>query len=118
MERKGRLPAGALRVNPDSALFGDQKRVRPRAADHDDKEQKPKGPLVKGTVARGHSVEVPEGPRFVRGSDGGVPVYARRCKRLGPGSVIELPEDEINRLKELGFLENPYRRLDVPRAPQ
>jgi hypothetical protein len=63
--------------------------------------------MARGTVARGRTVEVPTGVRLVVGTDaGGNPVYGQRSRPCGPGSEVELPADEMARLRVLGFIED------------
>jgi hypothetical protein len=74
-------------------------------------EDPPAPALVRAVVARGNTIEVPTGERYVAGYSGEgkdrEPVYAQRCRSVGPGREVELPADEVARLTEAGSLVDP-----------
>ncbi|SRR5579885_1302568 len=68
--------------------------------------------IGKGIVERGRTVEVPTGEKEMRGFDReGNALYRPVMRRYGPGQEVELPMREIRRLRELGFLTDPNRRI-------
>jgi hypothetical protein len=79
--------------------------------------------LVRATVARGRTVDVPiPGSRYqiglTKSFDNPKPVFNQRCRQYGPGSVIELPADEAERLRALGYLVDPARIAPPVLDPQ
>lgn len=61
--------------------------------------------MARGVVARGRTVSAPHPTmkRHVRSEDGR-PLEAPAMVDYGPGSEIELPVEEIERLRKAGFL--------------
>jgi hypothetical protein len=100
------------RTPPDRVL-GPQ--VKPEPMPPVVPEPSAKVPKARGTVARGHTVEVPTGERYVRATaNDGSPIFAQHSKKYGPGQEVSLPKDEIERLITLGFLVDPNA---VPPSP-
>ena len=79
-------------------------------------------PVIRCIVARGHSVEVPFGPKVQVGftpSPDSKPVFAQKCRTFGPNQELELPQSEVTRLRKLGFLVDPdYTPPEVGEGPQ
>jgi hypothetical protein len=91
-------------------------------------EQDP-GPMGQAKVARGRTVHVPTGIRKVIGSKGyevnGAVVYRDVTQEefnvANPGDTVTLPQTEIDRLMELGFLQSiddHPAKVSRPRAPR
>ena len=60
-----------------------------------------------GRVAQGRTIETPTGEQAFRCLNArGEPVYRPVLKRHGPGEIVTLPKFEIERLQQLGFLED------------
>ena len=78
--------------------------------------------LVKAIVARGHTVAVSVTALQVPLTDADgepIPIQVRAAARevahFGPGQEVELPWDEVVRLRQLGFLEDPDAQ-EIPRG--
>jgi hypothetical protein len=93
----------------------DQLDRRDRVIERQVDQDQPKG---KGIVAPGRTVEaaIPGSRRFVGySSDGsGTAIYGPEYTHYGPGQEVEIPLRDLERLKELGFIVDPKRRLDLP----
>lgn len=60
------------------------------------------------TVAKGRSIFIPHPTRKRNRIDAeGKPISVPVVEEFGPGSRVELPADEVRRLRELQFLERP-----------
>jgi hypothetical protein len=70
------------------------------------------GPLAKAKVAKGRSIHIPTGTKKIVGTraaevNGAIlyrDVTAQETRSAGPGEIVELPINEIERLTELGFV--------------
>lgn len=73
-------------------------------------------PLSSGVVARGKTVHASTGKKVLAGYDKftGAPVERMSYRTFKPGQVVMLAQSEIARLKQLGFLVDPDRRLQMP----
>ncbi len=64
--------------------------------------------MLTGIVASGRTVEQPTGQVVFRCFDArGSALYRPIMKQFGPGQQVTLPESELCRLQELGFVETP-----------
>jgi hypothetical protein len=73
--------------------------------------------MLRATVARGRSIEVPTEERFQTGYDkDGKPAHALKCVTYVEGQELDLPEDEVVRLRGLGFLTDPNAKPFPPDA--
>jgi hypothetical protein len=65
-------------------------------------------PMERAIVARGRTVTVPDPtkpPAFVgRQIDTNVELFAPATRDFGPGEEVELPRDEVRRLRGFGYL--------------
>jgi hypothetical protein len=65
-------------------------------------------PTFVETVAKGRSIFVPHPTRKKTRIDAeGKQVSVPVVEEFGPGSKVDLPSDEVRRLRELRFLERP-----------
>lgn len=71
--------------------------------------------LVRATVARGRSIDVPVGDKIACGTTAeGKPVTRLRTKVFLPNSEVELPEAEVIALRKAGFLVDPEESNPPP----
>jgi hypothetical protein len=64
--------------------------------------------MLRGTVARGRTVEIPQGEKVVVAhSPEGRPITRSPVKSYGPGSEVELPAKELMTLRASGFIIDP-----------
>jgi hypothetical protein len=97
-------PSSLRRTDPDKPL-SEFRQLGPNPLPEE-------GPLTKATVARGRCVHVPTGRQIRAGSRhfeiDGIPVYkdvmTQEVRIFNQGDTVELPESEIKRLTQLGFL--------------
>jgi hypothetical protein len=90
----------------------------------------PSGPLTRAKVRPGHTVHLadPNGEKvFWKHNADGKEVYRPLFKACGPGTVIELPQSEVETMLRDGFVElldepkrkkGPVLRQDDPRLNQ
>ncbi|HLH95018.1 MAG TPA: hypothetical protein VKW08_07860 [Xanthobacteraceae bacterium] len=66
--------------------------------------------LVRATVARGRSILVPGAKKRVVGyaPADGKPIEVAELLSYGPGQEVELPADEVARLRVSGHLVDPH----------
>lgn len=65
-------------------------------------------PSARVTVARGRSIEVPTEEKVTIGlAENGQPITRLATRLYLAGETVELPIDEIDRLRELGYLADP-----------
>ncbi len=67
--------------------------------------------MARGTVARGHTIDIPTGERRMIGYDRvtGAPVFTSVIRKAGPGEEVTLVRSEIDRLRRAGFLVDPNK---------
>jgi hypothetical protein len=64
--------------------------------------------MLRGTVARGRTVEIPHGEKVVvNHTPEGRPIMRAPTKSFGPGAEVELPEKELLTLRVRGFIIDP-----------
>ena len=74
--------------------------------------QKDTQKLVRATVARGRSIEVPTTTKRVVGTTAeGTKITTRVCQVFGPDVEVELPEDDVIFLRATGYLLDPKTPL-------
>lgn len=71
---------------------------------------------MRATVARGRTVvaDHPTETRTVQGPNG--PITVAVAKHYGPGQEVLLPEEEVARLRQLGFLVDPGQGEGIERV--
>jgi hypothetical protein len=116
--------AAGLRVHPDFAADAAEKRRR-RAmqaetetveVDALDTVETTREPMARGTVARGRCIDAPErnAQKVVRSAPDGRDFHVPLARRYMPGEEISLPESELARLRELGFIVDPNKIVPAP----
>jgi hypothetical protein len=105
VERKSKLPnpASLQRHDPDKVSDFLPLGPNPMPAD---------GPMVQAVVARGRCLHIPTGRTNIVGTRpvevNGTTVYrdvaAQEVRIFQQGATVELPQSEVDRLTELGFL--------------
>ena len=67
--------------------------------------------MMEATVARGHTVEIPDenAEKQIAGYSmiDQKYIYRQPTRRYGPGATVTLPQSEVSRLTGLGFLVDP-----------
>lgn len=74
--------------------------------------------LGRAVIARGRTIAVPHPTKrkIVNHTPEGKPIEQAELMHFGPGQEIELPGDEIVRLRKLGYLTDPS--ASEPPVPQ
>jgi hypothetical protein len=72
-------------------------------------------PMERATVARGRTVIVPDPtkpPTFIgREFETHREIFAPGTREIGPGEEVELPRDEVRRLRGFGYLVDPDAKV-------
>jgi hypothetical protein len=80
---------------------------------NEQQQQRPR--TERATVARGRTVMAPTSEkRLATYTPEGKPVHVAVLKEFGPGHEVELPVDEIVRLRAAGFLFDPSAIIPAP----
>ncbi len=98
--------AGTRKFDPEKLLSSQPNPLPPQ-------QEVDPGPMGIAKVCRGRTVHVPTGQKIVIGSrpyelNGAIlhrDVTTQAYRSAGPGEIVELPQTEIDRLTELGFLQ-------------
>jgi hypothetical protein len=73
----------------------------------------PKPRMVRATVAQGRTVAIPHptAKKAVGTTPEGKGIYMAELMHFGPGQEVELPADEVARLRSTGHLFDPDRKV-------
>ena len=67
---------------------------------------------VRATVARGRTIDIPEGEKIiVNHTPEGRPITRQATRSYGPGQEVELPAAEVISLRHRGYLVDPEQAL-------
>jgi hypothetical protein len=82
-------------------------------------EPKPQQKMVECVVARGRSVATLDPTRMIVAgwdADTGKPIMRASLRTYGPGEQLQLPEDEVIRLRGTGHLHDPDKVIAMDAA--